>query len=212
MLSADKEIPPPLNTTDYPQVHFWLVKSFDLYCKSLAGETDGLATQQKRRGRRPMSESNEDRHPYLENKDGSAISRDVLIKVGHKAWRLWRSMNAHGLAPTSWGKASEDAYIYFNSEMLNEPEFEFYRYCKSNWKLSRWATKAYASWAHNHLKSNETGNHKAIRTAKRKHSLIDNPSLLQIDDDESDNLANTFIPHMLSASTSVIVQVCTHQL
>ena len=55
-------------------------------------------------------------------------------------------MNAHGLAPTSWRNASKDAYIYFNSEMLNEPEFEFHRYGESNWKPSRWATKAYV-WA-----------------------------------------------------------------
>jgi len=102
----------------------------------LTGETDGLATQQKRRGRQRKSEGNEDRHPYLENADGSAIPRETLVKVGQKARRLWQAMNDAGLAPSSWGKASEKAYKYFNSEMLNEPGFEFFRYCKGNWKIT----------------------------------------------------------------------------
>ena len=150
----------------------------------MTGETDGLATQPKRRGPRRKSESNEDRHPYLENKDGSAVPRDVLVRVGQKAWRLWQSLNASGLAPPSWGKASEGAYIHFNSEMLSVPEFEFFRYCEGNWKITRWATKAYASWAYNYVKSGEAGDRKTPRANKRKHGMLDDNSLLRIDDDD----------------------------
>ena len=45
-------------------------------------------------------------------------------------------MNGTSLAPSFWGKASENAYKYFNSEMLNEPGFEFFRYCEGNWKIT----------------------------------------------------------------------------
>lgn len=146
-----------------------------------------MATQQKRRGRRRKSESTEDRYPYLENVDGTAVSREILIKVGQKARRLWQGMNSAGLAPSSWGKASENAYKYFNSEMLNKPGFEFFRYCEGNWKITRWATKAYASWAHNHLKSSDAGDTKIPRVAKRKHEQLNDSQLLQIDDDKNEN-------------------------
>jgi hypothetical protein len=90
-------------------------------------------------------------------------------------------MNTAGLAPSPWGKASELAYNYFNCEMLNEPEFEFLRYCEGNWKINRWATKAYTSWRHNHLKPGDNG--KTQYASKRKRELLDDPLLVQIGDD-----------------------------
>jgi hypothetical protein len=185
-LSTKKELPSHLDPKGYPLVRFWTIKTFEAYCKSLTGETDGLATQQKRRGPRRKSESNADCHPYLENKDGSAVSRDILVKVGQKARRLWKSIHDANMAPSSWGKASESAYTYFNIEMLSEPEFEFFRYCEGNWKITRWATKAYASWSRNHI---EAGEHKTPRANKRKHELLDDPSLLQIDNNKNEDIA-----------------------
>jgi hypothetical protein len=61
-----------------------------------------------------------------------------------------------------WGKASETAYTYFNSEMLNIPELDFFRYCEGNWKVIRWATEAYSSWAHNYLKPKEAVDTKTV--------------------------------------------------
>ncbi len=156
-MSTKKELPSHLDPKGYPLVCFWTIKSYEAHCKNLAGETDGLATQQRRCGPRPKSESHTDCYPYLENKDGSAVSWDILVKVGQKARRLWQSMDAANMSPSSWGKASESAYNYFNIEMLSEPKFEFFRYCESNWKITRWTTKAYASWSRNR---NETNEHK----------------------------------------------------
>jgi hypothetical protein len=153
------------------------------------GETDGLATKQRRRGRRRKSDEGRDRrHPYLETIDGAPIPRDILVKVGQKARRLWQALNTASMAPSSWGKASEVAYTYFHSEMLNEPEFEFFRYCEGNWKITRWATKAYASWKHNHLKSSDAdeGNTVTPGTNKRKRQPLDDPTLLQIGDEALD--------------------------
>jgi hypothetical protein len=127
-------------------------------------------------------------------------------------------MNAAGQAPSSWGKASENAYIYFNSEMLNEPEFTFFRYCEGNWKIMRWATKAYASWAYNHIKS--------PRANKRKREDLDDPLLLQIDDDKNESTPSRASipiennPDALAspapstpASVQVSIQVlCSHRL
>jgi len=225
-LSPRLDLPPPLDPKDYPMVRFWTAKSFETYCNNLTGETDGLATQQKRRGRRRKSDSSEDRHPYLESIDGSPVLREVLVKVGQKARRLWQSMNGAGIAPSSWGKASENAYLYFVGEMLNVPEFEFFRFCEGNWKITRWATKAYASWTYNHFNSGEGGNCKTVHTNKRKRGSLDDPSLLRIEDDKDEDTApisswdsspvqSNFDSSMLlalSASTSVHIQVCLRQL
>lgn len=224
VLVSSKLPPPLLDRKDYPRVRFWTAKSFDAHLDNATGETDGLATHQRRPGRRPKSEIDEDRHPYLENMDGSIVPREIVAKVGQKARRLWHSMKAVNMAPPSWGKASEDAYEYFNSGMLNEPGFEFFRYCENNWKLMRWSAKAYASWAHNHMKSNDSDDKKTSRLAKRKRPNLDDPSLIRLDDDQDKHVATTASPPLDSAPVNSIsnpplaytpapvpVQVCSHQ-
>ena len=52
--------------------------------------------------------------------DGRSVPQEILTKVGQKAQQLWQALNTTGLAPISWGKASEITYTYFHSEMLNE--------------------------------------------------------------------------------------------
>ena len=195
-LPTFKDIPPPLDPKDYPNVHFWTAKAFEAYSTNLTGETDGLAIQQRRRGRRRKDEDNEDRYPYLENMDGTPVPWEVIVKIGQKARRVWHTLHDVEQAPPSWGKASETAYHYFSSEMLNVPEFEFFRYCEGNWKVMRWATKAYASWAHNYLKPKEAVDTKAARVNKRKRKLLDDPSLIQIDNDKEED-------DVISASSEV---------
>jgi hypothetical protein len=201
-LPSFKDLPPPLDSKNYRNVRFWTAKSFEIYFNDLVGETDGLATKQKKRGRRRKSSEGKDRHPYLETMDGTPVPREVLIKVGQKARRLWQALNTAGMAPSSWGKASEVAYKYFHGEMLGEPEFEFFRYCEGNWKITRWATRAYASWKHNHLKPpGDAEDGKMPGTNKRKRQLLDDPSLLQIADEITENIAISGI----STSESTLV-------
>ena len=155
--------------------------------------------------------------------DGSAIPRDILVKVGQRARRLWQTLNSGSLAPPSWGKASENAYMYFNAEMLNEPDFEFFRYCESNWKLMRWATKAYASWVHNHFKSSNAGSNKPPHITKRKHNHLNDPLPLQVDNNRNENTSssnptpvrnNSIVLTLPTPSGSALVpnQVCSHRL
>src|ERR1700747_287311 len=138
-LPISKDIPTPLDPKDYPNIRFWTIKAFKAYCNNQTSETDGLATKPKRRGRRRTDEDDEDHYPYLENADGTPVPWDLIVKTGQKARRVWHSLHDLGQAPPSWGKASETAYTYFNSEILNIPELEFFRYCDDNWKITRWA-------------------------------------------------------------------------
>jgi hypothetical protein len=199
-LPISTDTPPPLDQKDYPNIRFWTAKAFETHCNNISGETDGLATQEKRRGRRRRDEDNEDRYPYLETADGSPVPWEAIVTTGHKARRVWQSLRNIGQAPASWGRASESAYTYFNSEILSIPELKFFRYCEGNWKIMRWATKAYSSWAHNHLHTKE------VRVNKRKRQLLDDPFLLQIGNDtnEGDVIVQSPEPSLdESASTSV---------
>ena len=227
-LSTLKEVPSPLDPKNYNWVCFWTAKSFETYCANLAGEMDSLATQPKKKGPWWKSDNNDDPHPYLERSDRTVVSCEILTKIGHKARRLWQAMNAIRLVPSSWGKASKSTY--FNSEMLNKSEFDVFRFCDGNWKITRWATKAYVSWAHNHLKVNEADNRKTLCANKRKQDLLDDPLLIQIDDDKNlnDNIVTTYSPNSgpiednsnvivlpapsHSESASVPIQVCSYHL
>jgi hypothetical protein len=79
--------------------------------------------------------------------------------------------------------------------MLNEPDFEFFRYCEGSWKLTRWATKAYPSWVYNHYKPSGEGDNKTLRAKKRKRNMLDDPSLLQINDNKNDDTAIVPLRH-----------------
>jgi hypothetical protein len=94
------------------------------------------------------------------------------------------------MAPASWGKASEPAYTYFNTEMLNVPELKYFRYCDGNWKLTLWASKAYSSWATNYIKPKDRI--KTERINKRKHDIFNDDSLFQIngEQNEGDDIAH----------------------
>ena len=177
-LPTPKDIPLPLDPKNYPGVWFWTAKTFKAHCNNLTGETDGLATQQRQHGQHRRDKDNENCYPYLENADGTLVPWDVIAKISQKARRVWHTLYDIGLMPPSWGKASETAYTYFNSEMLNVQELEFFRYCKGNWKVTWWAMKVYSSWAHNYLKSKEVTGTKPAQVDKWKHNLLDNPSLL----------------------------------
>jgi hypothetical protein len=204
-IPTSKDTPPPLDPKDFPNIQFWTARVFDAYHRTQTGETDGLATKQRGPGRPPKDETTEDRHPYLENADGTPVPWEVTVLIGQKARRVWQTLHDIGQAPPSWGKASETAYTYFISEMLNVPEFAFFRYCEGNWKLMRWTSKAYASWTRNYLKSNNAVATKAARVRKRKRELLADPTLLQIDSDkdEGDVIAQTPEPGPIqSASTS----------
>jgi hypothetical protein len=110
--------------------------------------------------------------------DGSTVSQETLAKVRQRAQRLWQALNAASQALSSWEKASKNAYIYFNSKMLGESEFKFFRYYEGNWKIMQWASKAYVSWAHNYLKSGNTDIDKTPCINKQKCKVLDNPLLL----------------------------------
>ncbi|KAG6875467.1 hypothetical protein C0992_003736 [Termitomyces sp. T32_za158] len=117
---------------------------------------------------------------YIENTSGVPVSREVLAKVGQKARRIWFALKKKGLALESWGKAGDDVHSYYVGEILNDPEFSFFQLCNNNWKLQRWTSKAYPSWAQNHHRPSS----KPLRKkARLEHPILDDDELFKMEDD-----------------------------
>ena len=93
-LTVCKDPPPPLDPKNYRDIQFWTAKSFKNHFCDLVGETNGLATNQKRCGQCRKSSEGKDCHPYLETVDGMPVPREVLVKVRQKAQRLLQLQGA----------------------------------------------------------------------------------------------------------------------
>jgi hypothetical protein len=156
-LPAPKNALPPLDKENYPNVRFWMKKTFKKARRDTVGDTDALATGKRKRGRpkrdgdEKSDEENEDtRHLYIEDKNGRPVDADRLWKISVKARQCWFSLQKANLAPLTWSKINTDAYEFFKLEMLHE--FQEFRFCDACWKLDHWATLNYPSWVKNHLK------------------------------------------------------------
>jgi hypothetical protein len=192
-----KVLLPPLLKENHPSICYWTRKEFDEFITRNDGETDGLALKKTRRGR--PSNDDEEKHPYLENEDGTPVDHYRLNMFGNKARRLFESMRAADVAPMSWAKMSSQVYEYFQIEMLSE--FNEFRFCDGNWKLDLWATRTYGLWMQRIRKSDE--NEGSSRPSKKrrkilnlespspsiKASILDDTTLFKIDDGENTDTA-----------------------
>lgn len=73
----------PLIKEDHLSICFWTWKEFDEFITWNDGETDGLALKKTWRGQ--PSNNNEEKHPYLENEDGTPVDHHWLDMFGNKA-------------------------------------------------------------------------------------------------------------------------------
>ena len=189
-----KPDPPFLHSADYPLVHFWRRSAYDQFIKRGNGETDGLATTKPRRGRPSYDESNE-KHPYLETKDGTPVDGIRLRTIGDRTRQHFTTFLRAKVAPTSWGQLDHDCFTYFRIEMYTE--FEEFRYCEDHWKLNFWAQRKYTSWSQATRKRQATSNEEQVTkkckveaTSQRVQEPIlpsidlDDPTLTTFDESE----------------------------
>jgi len=86
-------------------------------------------------------------HPYLQTADGSPVNRKVIVDMSNKAQMLWRSLDAKGLAPTTFGCMTDNMWTYFLRLMLADAKYDFLLLCDDmEWKLRKWCVLSYSSW------------------------------------------------------------------
>ncbi|KAF8273911.1 hypothetical protein EI94DRAFT_1085324 [Lactarius quietus] len=111
---------------------------------------------------------------YLENEDGTLVSREVIFRMSQKAQTIWEILDEHGLAPTTFDKISETAWEFYARSMLSDPEFFSLRLCDDGqWKLREWSNSCYSSWYDN----------RGLRRKKVKKlsdSIFDHPNPIQL--------------------------------
>lgn len=149
------------------------------------GETDedSSTSRVKANPGRPRKDSYED-YFYLQNEDGTLVSREVLFRMRQKAQAIWETLDEHGQAPTSFDKISETAWDFYARSMLNDPELFFLRLCDAGqWKLKEWSNSSYSPWYDN----------RGVRQKKVKQfkdSILDDPNPIQLDSNKADNKTN----------------------
>lgn len=143
------------------------------------GETDGDSSTARAKAKPgcPREDSNEDsisEYFYLENSDGTTVSKEAISQMSQKAHTIWETLDEHGLAPTSFDKISETAWDHYARIMLDDPEFFFLRLCDDGqWKLKEWSNSSYPSWYGN-------------RGVRQKRAKESNSTTNKIDPDDRD--------------------------
>ncbi|KAH8998856.1 hypothetical protein EDB86DRAFT_779286 [Lactarius hatsudake] len=119
------------------------------------GETDGdfSTAGTKAKPGRQRQDSDEDsmsEYFYLQNSDGTTVSKEVISRMSEKAQAIWEALDERGLAPTTFDNISEIAWDFYARIMLNDPEFFFLQLCDDGqWKLKEWSNSSYSSWYDN---------------------------------------------------------------
>lgn len=152
-LADTPSIPVLEDKANLPMVTCWYEEDCPA-TNTKTGETDGDASTMKEkpkrgRPRKDTSGYSPLTHRYLQNEDGTVVSKDQVAKMSRRAHMLWESLKATNLAPASYGKMIKTAWDFYTGHMLNE--FPFLWYCDDGkWKLKEWSTQSYSGWAANH--------------------------------------------------------------
>jgi hypothetical protein len=160
------------------------------------GQTDGDSSSTKvkaKPGRPPKKSSGEDAHSqfYLENSDGTPISKAALLALSQKARAVWETLHTNKLAPVSWGRISSVAWDFYARTMLNQPGLEFLRLCDDGqWKLKEWSQRNYSGWAGNRgIRPRRVGKNKNKNKqesdAETDNEDLSDPTLIRMDPDDS---------------------------
>ncbi|KAH8982594.1 hypothetical protein EDB92DRAFT_1635641 [Lactarius akahatsu] len=129
-----------------------LMTNVPLTADTKKGETDGDSSTAGTRATpgRQRQDSDEDsmsEYFYLQNADGTTVSKDVISRMSEKAQAIWEALDERGLAPTTFDNISDIAWDFYARIMLNDPEFFFLQLCDDGqWKLKEWSNSSYSSW------------------------------------------------------------------
>jgi hypothetical protein len=146
-LISDKPGPQKYIQENFPQIKYWFYRDWKADNKAQRGETDGLSTMPKKRGRPSAKAGDKPRHIYLQKEDGSYLAADELGAMGVKARRLFQTFKRRRMVADSFSKLPSDAFDYYVVEMNHE--FPWFGYADSSWKLEIWSSRVFSAWKQN---------------------------------------------------------------
>ncbi|KAG2099860.1 uncharacterized protein F5147DRAFT_839328 [Suillus discolor] len=166
----DQSLPlrPPLLSSDDYDTKFWDIEDWKIWCNS----TEGCGSI-KLRGS----------VPFLEDEDGNPLVSTAIDSIRRTMCRLFEMLASKNIAPPSWGRLSEQAYLLFHIAIgTAHPEL---RFCSNDWKANELAKNVYSAW--------RTARRQAKARAKGvKSEELDQDDLGSYsgDDEDGDDLEN----------------------
>ena len=143
--SVLQTIPPPsqLDRSMYPKVRFWTKQEWKDYENNHKDSSNLVATSGARGGTRAALGENV-RVRYVEHFDGRMVSGGLATEIRDHARKIWRGFWSRGLAPRTWGAATQEVQDSFVHSM--EERFSVLKFCDNHWKAQAIATANYSQW------------------------------------------------------------------
>ncbi|KAG2742848.1 hypothetical protein P692DRAFT_20695330, partial [Suillus brevipes Sb2] len=120
--------PPPLRAEDY-NTKFWDIGNWKTWCNSTEG-----------RGSIKSCGS----VPFLEDASGDPLTSANVDAIRRTMRRLFEMLVSKDMAPPSWGRLSEQAYLLFHIAIGTA--HQELRFCSDDWKANELAKNVYSAW------------------------------------------------------------------
>ena len=127
----------------YPKVQFWTKQEWKDYENNHKDSSDLVATSGARGGTRAALGKNV-RVRYVEHFDGKMVSGGLATEIRDHARTIWRGLWSRGLAPRTWGAATQEVQEAFVHSI--EECFSVLKFCDNHWKAQAIATANYSQW------------------------------------------------------------------
>lgn len=135
--------PTQLERSMYPKVQFWTKKDWTDY-ESSRKESSGSVAMTGIQGGTMASLGENARVSYVEHADGKTVSRGLETEIQEHAGTIWRGLWSRGIAPKTWGTATQEVQDAYICSM--EERFVMLQYCDNHWKALSIATTSYSNW------------------------------------------------------------------
>ncbi|KAK7446692.1 hypothetical protein VKT23_014387 [Stygiomarasmius scandens] len=176
--------PAPLNRNAYEDVTYWTQSEYNKDKNAVSGDTDALSTQKRGRGRPRRSTSSEEQilsYPFLQDEYGQPMDAQQIANANGVAQRCFQALDdlQPSRIPTTFTGLAQDCFEYIKIIIYNE-FFKFQLCDVTAWKFKLWLQNVFNAW-NNARKKKIKG---SVSEPCPDSSLLDDPSLLTMDDDD----------------------------
>ena len=150
---------PPLNESNYPDVCFWTQDKYKTWERLNSARLQGA-----------LCKCNDLMSLlWLEDQDRKMFSKDTTSAVLRKMHAVWQGFKQCGIAPPTWGTATDEVKKAFYSEVV--ATFPQLCLCANNWKAEAVVTSRYSSWAQMYLKDSKDPRKHQVKSEEGSSSV-----------------------------------------